>query len=128
MVLGIVAGFLIAALIGYGVEFINAQFWLPEGTNWFSMEDMKAAIPNLPPYAAIPNIIGALVGLYLGARTAGRIARNGSPTPGYVVTGLIYLFGVIPQFIVETPLWAIAVGSVLMLAVGYLGSRAGAKV
>lgn len=127
-VLGVVAGFLIATLIGYAVEFINAQFWLPEGTNWFSIEDMKAVIPTLPPYAAIPNLIGALVGMYLGARAAGRIARTGSPNPGYVVTGLVYLQGVIPQFIVETPLLALAIGSALMLTAGYLGSRAGAKI
>lgn len=128
VVWAVVAGFLIAALISYAVEFINAQFWFPKDANWFSMEDVKRVIPTLPPIAALPNIIGGIVGLYLGTRTAGRIARDGSPVPGYIVTGVYYIQGVIPQFYVEEPLWAIAVGSVVVLLVGYLGSKAGAKV
>jgi hypothetical protein len=126
--LAVLAGFLIAGIIGYGVEFINSRFWLPEGVNWFSMEEMKEVIPTLPLIAGVPNLIGAIVGMYLGTRTAGRIARSGTPKPGYVVTALVFLQGVIPQFIVEEGPFPIVVGSVLMLATGYFGSRAGAKV
>ena len=128
VIVAVVAGFLIAGLMGYGVEYINAKFWLPPDVNWFSMEDMKAAIPNLPPYAALPNLIGGMVGLYLGARVAGKIARNGSMVPGYLVTALILIQGIIPQFIVEEPLWMIALGSILMFTAGYLGTKAGSKV
>jgi hypothetical protein len=125
--LGIIAGFLLAAFIAYGVEYINHFFWFPPDVNWFDPQEVIAFVPNLPVYAALPNLIGGIVGVYLGTRWAGRIARTGTYTAGIGVIALIILQGVAVQIVAPQEWWVFAVSAAAVLVAGYYGTRAGVK-
>lgn len=124
--LGSIVGFLVAGLIAYGVEYINHFFWFPPGVNWFDPAQVEAVIPTLPAYAALPNLLGGMLGTYCGTLLAGRIAANGKYTAGIGVIALIIAQGVAVQAIVPQPWWVLVVSAVAVLVCGYFGTRKGA--
>jgi hypothetical protein len=85
----ILAGFLLAMSLAYLVEYINHFFWFPPGSNYFDTEQLKEIIPTLPPVAGVPNLLGAMLGVFLGTRWAVRLNRKPSRVPGYAILGLI---------------------------------------
>lgn len=123
----ILAGFLLAMFIAYGVEYINHFFWFPAGSNYFDTEQLKDIIPTLPPIAGVPNLIGSMAGVFLGTRLAVRKAGGSAMFPGYAIAGLILLQGAIIQMVVPQEWWVLAISAIALFVATYFGSRAGLK-
>lgn len=124
----ILAGLLLALGIAYLTEYINHFFWFPPGSNYFDTEQLKQIIPTLPLIAGVPNLIGAMLGIYLGTRWACRLAGNGSRVPGYAVLGLILLQSLVIQMVVPQPAWVLVVSGAAALVATYFGTEAGIKL
>lgn len=108
----------------------NSFLFLPKGAiNAMDMspEQMAELVANMPTAAFGVLVLGWFTGAFVGSWVAGRVARNGKPTTGYIVVSFLLVATVINFVSFAHPLWVMIADPILVLAGGFFGSKAGAK-
>lgn len=124
VVLGVVAGVLVAGLVILLVESLGRVFYaLPPGIDRADPEAMRRAIAALPRAAFVfvvgAWILGAAAGGWVAVRTAGRTAV----WPGLVVGGLVLIGVAYNVTQLPHPAWAVVLAVAGVPLAAWLGAR-----
>ncbi len=122
IVLGVVAGMVIAVLCVFGIEMVGHLVYPPpsgiDPSDPADLEGLMAAVP----IGALAFVIAAwLVGSLLGAWAANAIGRRA--VAGWIVALLIIAGGVWTMATIPHPAWMWAAGILLPLLAAWLAQR-----
>jgi hypothetical protein len=122
IVLGIVAGLVLAVLCAVAIETLGHSLYPPPADLDAGDPADLARLMEVMPVAALMFVVGGwFVGALAGAWTANAIARN--PVAGWVVAGFIVLGAVATMVMIPHPLWMWAAGIALPLAAAWIAAR-----
>lgn len=127
VVVGLVSGYIVVIVF----ELTNSILFLQQGAiNPMDMspEQMAELVANMPAASFGVLVLGWFAGAFVGSWVAGRVARTGKRTAGYLVAALLLLATAINFVSFTHPLWVMIAGPILVLLGGFYGSKAGAKV
>ena len=122
IVLGVVAGLVLAVLCVFAIETLGHALYPPPADLDATDPADLARLMEVMPVAALLFVVGGwFVGALAGAWTANAIARN--PVAGWVVAGCIILGAVATMVMIPHPFWMWAAGIALPLAAAWLAGR-----
>ena len=107
------------------VELANARIFFPPppGMDWRDAEAVAAFASSLPTAAMVVVLAGWLLGAFVGAGVAARIAQL-YRTECALLIGVLVVAGVLHSATaIQHPSWVIALGALLPLPLAYLASR-----
>jgi len=122
IVLGVVAGFVVAFLCVAGIETIGHMAYPPPpGTNLGDPAQLARLMENIPA-AALAFVWGAwFIGALAGAWVANLVAKRA--LAGWIVALLVIAGGIYTMTIIPHPVWMWAMGILLPLIAGWLAQR-----
>lgn len=122
MVVGIIAGIVVAFLCVFAVEWIGHGLYpTPAGLDIANPADQARLMDAMPAAAKAIVLLGWFVGALAGAWTANRIA--GRSLAGWVVALVAVTAGVATMLMMPHPAWMWAGGIVLPLLAGWIADR-----
>ena len=122
IVLGVVAGVVIAFVCVFAVEFVgHSVFPPPPDIDLTNPADVERLMSTLPAGAFAFVVAAWFVGALAGAWTANRIAQRG--LAGWIVALLAICGGVYTMTIIPHPTWMWAAGIALPLIAAWLAQR-----
>jgi hypothetical protein len=123
-VLSVLLGAVVAGVIIALMELLGSKiFPLPAGTDPRDMEEVKAAMANLPAGALLLVIFAWFLGTTAGAWAAARVAGRAPMAHGLIVGGLLLATGIANMLMVPHPAWFWALGVAAFVLAAYLGAR-----
>ena len=122
MVLGILAGLVVAFACVAGVEMIGHSIYPPPaGLDLTNPRDVDRLMSLMPP-AALAFVLAAwFVGALAGAVVANLVARRA--LAGWIIALLVIAAGVATMVMIPHPGWMWAAGIALPLIAGFVASR-----
>jgi hypothetical protein len=122
IVLGVVAGIVVAFLCVAGIETIgHLAYPPPPGTNLTDPAQVARIMDNVPA-AALAFVAAAwFVGALAGSWTANVVARRA--LAGWIVIVLVIAGGVATMMMIPHPAWMWAMGIALPLIAGWLAQK-----
>jgi hypothetical protein len=122
MLLGVVAGIVVAFLIVFAVEFVgHAIYPPPAGLDIHDPADQARLIEAMPAAAKAFVLLAWFAGALAGAWLANRIA--GQRLAGWIVALLVIAGGVATMLMIPHPAWMWAGGIALPLLAGWIAGR-----
>jgi hypothetical protein len=122
MVLGILAGIVVAVGCVAGVEALGHSLYPPPpGLDPTNPRDIDRLMGMLPVMALVFVVAAWFVGALVGALVANQIARQG--TAGWVVALLVIAGGVATMVMIPHPAWMWAAGIALPLLAALIAAR-----
>lgn len=122
IVLGIVAGMVVAFVCVLGIEFAgHAVFPPPPGTDLSNPAEVERLMSAMPVAALGFVIVAWFVGALAGAWVANAVARRA--LAGWIVALLVICGGVYTMMTIPHPAWMWAAGIGLPLIAGWLAQR-----
>ena len=122
IVLGVVAGILVAFLCVFGVEMVGRSLYPPpEGLDLRNPADVERLMASLPAMAFVFVLGGWFLGSLLGAWTANAVANRG--LAGWIVVLVVVVAGIATMAMIPHPVWMWVAGIALPLAAGWLAQR-----
>lgn len=122
IVLGVVAGLVVAFLCVMGIEAIGHSLYPPPaGLDLTNPADVERLMAMAPAAALAFVVLAWFVGALLGAWTANAIAKRG--LAGWLVAGLVVAAGVATMLMIPHPGWMWAAGILLPLVAAWLAQR-----
>jgi len=122
IVLGVVAGILVAFLCVFGVEMVGHSLYPPpEGLDLRNPADVERLMASLPAMAFVFVLGGWFLGSLLGAWTANAVANRG--LAGWIVVLVVVVAGIATMAMIPHPVWMWVAGIALPLAAGWLAQR-----
>jgi hypothetical protein len=122
MLIGAVAGIVVAFLIVLAVEFVgHAVFPPPAGLDIHDPADQARLMEAMPAAAKAFVLLAWFLGALAGALVANRIA--GQRLAGWIVALLVIAGGVATMLMIPHPAWMWAAGIALPLLAGWLAGR-----
>ncbi|HXH93987.1 MAG TPA: hypothetical protein VNN25_20575 [Thermoanaerobaculia bacterium] len=124
---GIIAGMIAAfALVASAEAIVHVLYPPPPGTNMDDFEQVKRFIAALPVPAYLLVLTGWLIGTFVAAWLAAKIARD--PFAGYIVGTLLLAAGIFNAIKIPQPMWFSIVSFVIYIGATWVGARAGRTV
>ena len=124
IILGIVAGIVVAFVCVFGVETIGYGVYPPPpGLDANNPRDLERLIAVMPTGALIFVVAAWFAGALAGAVTANLIARTA--VAGWIVAVLVIAAGVATMVMIPHPAWMWAAGIALPLAAALIAARIG---
>lgn len=122
ILLGVVAGALVAFLCVFGIETVgHLAFPPPPGTDFTDPAQVARLMEVMPP-AALAFVVAAwFIGTLAGAWVADALAKRG--LAGWVVALLVIAAGVFTMTTIPHPMWMWAAGVALPLIAAWLAQR-----
>jgi len=122
IVLGVVAGVLVAFLCIYAIEWMGHGLYpAPEGIDFGDPADVERLMASLPATAFVFVLGGWFIGSLLGAWTANAVANRG--LAGWIVVLVVVAAGIATMAMIPHPVWMWVAGIALPLAAGWLAQR-----
>lgn len=125
----VIAGFFAAEMVITLIEAASAM-WLfppPAGFNFTDKTAVDAFVASMPPAAFATVLSGWLLGTFVGASVAARIALV-HRLPASLSIGLIVVVGTIVNAAeIKHPAWVVALGVLLPLPLAWLAARLAQK-
>jgi hypothetical protein len=126
MLVGIVAGVVVAFLCVFAVEWIGHGLYpAPAGLDIIKPADQARLMEAMPSAAKAMVLIGWFVGALAGAWVANRIAGRG--LAGWIVALLVIAAGVATMLMIPHPAWMWAGGIALPLLGAWIADRMAPK-
>jgi hypothetical protein len=126
MLMGIVAGVVVAFLCVFAVEWIGHDLYpTPAGLDLNKPADQARLMEAMPSAAKAMVLIGWFVGALAGAWVANRIAGRG--LAGWIVALLVIAAGVATMLMITHPGWMWAGGIALPLLGAWIADRMAPK-
>ena len=126
IVLGVVAGVVVAFLCVFAVEFIaHGLYPPPAGLDASNPADQARLMDSMPAAAKAMVLLAWFVGALAGAWTANRIA--GRSLAGWIVALLVIAAGIATMVMIPHPAWMWAGGILLPLIAGWIADRLSAR-
>jgi hypothetical protein len=97
----------------------------PAGLDMNTPDGVRAYMAQLPLTGYLILLAGPVLGAFVGAMTAGRIAKATSPRPGLIVAALMLMATIVNVLMLPHPTWYTAVCVSGVAAAGYLGAGLG---
>jgi hypothetical protein len=120
----VIAGLIVAFALVAGAEgIVHVLYPPPPGTNMEDFEQVKRFIATLPLPAYLLVLTGWLIGTFVAAWLAAKIAR--SPVAGYIVGALLLAAGIFNAIKIPQPQWFSIVSFVIYVGATIVGARAG---
>ncbi|MEO7251432.1 MAG: hypothetical protein ABIW30_02350 [Arenimonas sp.] len=123
-VFAFISGLFATMIIITFVELANAKFLYPPpaGLDWSDMRAVAAFAASLPTAAMALVLSGWLLGAFVGAAVASRIALR-HKLPCALLIGAVVVAGVIDSGLsIPHPTWVIAAGVLLPIPLAYLAA------
>ena len=122
MVLGIVAGIVVAGLCVAGIETLgHALYPPPAGLDPTNPRDIDRMMSLLPAMALVFVAVAWFVGALAGAFVANLVARRAQA--GWIVALLVVASGVATMVMIPHPIWMWAAGIALPLVAAFVAAR-----
>ena len=122
MLMGIIAGIVVAFLCIFAVEYIGHSLYPPPaGLDLSNPADQARLMAAMPATAKAFVLIAWFVGALAGAWTANRI--SGRSLAGWVVALLVIAGGVATMLMIPHPIWMWVGGILLPLLAGWIADR-----
>ena len=122
IVLGVVAGVVVAFLCVFGIETVgHMAFPLPPGTDLTDPAQVARLMEAMPPAALASVVIAWFVGALAGAWVADAVAKRA--LAGWIVVLLVIAGGIYTMVTIPHPAWMWAAGIALPLIAGWLAQR-----
>lgn len=126
MVMGVVAGIVVAFLCVFAVEFVGHGLYPPPaGLDPGNPADQSRLMAEMPAAAKALVLIAWFVGALAGAWTANRIAGRG--LAGWIVALLVIAAGIATMVMIPHSAWMWAGGIALPLAAAWIADRMSAR-
>ncbi len=126
IVLGVVAGIVVAFLCVFAVEYVGHGLYPPPaGLDASNPADQARLMDSMPAAAKAMVLAAWFVGALAGAWVANRIA--GRSLAGWIVALLVIAAGVATMVMIPHPAWMWAGGILLPLAGAWIAERMGAR-
>jgi pimeloyl-ACP methyl ester carboxylesterase len=120
----VIAGLIVAFALVAGAEgIVHVLYPPPPGTNMEDFEQVKRFIATLPLPAYLLVLAGWLIGTFVAAWLAAKIARN--PIAGYIVGALLLAAGIFNAIKIPQPVWFSIASFVIYVGATIGGARAG---
>ncbi len=120
----VAAGIVLGIVIVFSVETISSKIYpLPPGIDATNKDAMRLYMPHIPRGALLLVLSGWILGTFLGAWTAARLARRA--LQGVVVAVVLLAGGVANMMMIPHPPWFWVASILAFLIGGYAGSRLG---
>ncbi len=122
IVLGVVAGLVVAFLCVVGIELVGHNvFPPPAGTDLTDPAQVARLMETVPTAALAFVILAWFLGALVGAWVANAVAKRA--LAGWIVVLLVIAGGVYTMLTIPHPLWMWAAGIALPLIAGWLAQR-----
>jgi hypothetical protein len=126
ILMGVVAGIVVAFLCVFAVEFVGHGLYPPPaGLDPSNPADQARLMAAMPAAAKAIVLLGWFVGALAGAWTANRIAGRG--LAGWIVALLAIAAGIATMAMIPHPAWMWAGGIALPLLAGWIADRVAAR-
>ena len=122
LVLGVIAGFVVAILCVLAIEALGHSLYPPPaGIDATDPADQKRLMAVMPDAAKAFVIAGWFLGALLGGLVANKVARRA--LAGWIVAALIVAGGAYSMVAFPHPMWMIVGGVLLPLVAAWLAQR-----
>jgi hypothetical protein len=124
VVLGILAGILIAGATVWAVEAIIQLIWsAPADFNMRDPEAVRARVASLPAIVIALVLVAWMVGTALGSWAAVRIGRLAAAWPGLIVGAVIFALTLYTLITIPHPMWFVPIALIGIPLASWIGAK-----